>query len=410
MARILVASHGSRGDIQPLLALAVGLKAAGHDVEMSAPPDFCDWINSHGLLAHGFGHNMRELVENQGGKIMKNPLTVLLRMVALMRENLIEQHKNLIPLAEKFDTIVASSLQLSAFSAAEYWQIPYTYLVYCPNLIASDGYMPMVWPWPVLTPQLHKIAWFFEIKGWQMALGPVINSVRKDFELAPLSNLFAHFLSDNPMLAAYQELAPGPKDRKHNQVPALHLKASDSVLPKDLEDYLQAGSAPIYLGFGSMNDGKAEATTAAIVKLAKQRKERFVLSRGWGGLGNASLPENIHLVDAVSHDLLFPRLRGVIHHGGAGTTSASARAGVPQLIVPHLLDQNYWAHAIHNQGLGPPGLSKRQLTTQSLEQGLQRLIRPEYQLRAQALGKRLREQDGVAQAIQFIEAGLAHKK
>lgn len=406
MARILVAGHGSRGDIQPLLALALGLKEAGHDVEMAAPPDFCTWIVEQGLLAHPVGHNMRELIETQGGSIMKSRLSVLRKMLALIQDNMIRLHAALIPLVEGFDMIVASSLQLSAFSAAEYWKIPYRYLVYCPSLVPSQAHMPMIWPWPVLNKELHQLAWFFEVRGWEFALGSVINRIRKDFDLPPARGLFRAFLSEQPLLAAYKELAPAAPDQHLFQVPALHLPNRETALAAELEDFLEAGEAPIYLGFGSMNDGKAAATTEALVKLAQRSKARFVLSKGWGGLGQASLPENIFLIDAVEHGLLFPRLRAVIHHGGAGTTSAAARAGVPQMVIPHLLDQNYWAHAISSRGLGPPGLPKGQLSADTLERGLQRLLRPAFQMRAQGLGRILQRQNGVAEAVAFIEQGL----
>lgn len=402
MSRIFVAAHGSRGDIQPLLALAVGLQAAGHHVEMSAPPDFCAWIAEYGLLAHPVGHNMRELVEAHGGEIMKNRISVARRMLSLIHDNLRQQHLALMPLAEGFDLMVASSLQLSAFSAAEYWHIPYRYLVYCPSLVPSQAHMPMIWPWPVLSKELHQLAWFFEVHGWELALGRVITRIRKEFGLPPLRGLFRAFLSDQPLLAAYKELAPAAPDQRLAQTPALHLAGRALALPPDLEDFLQAGEAPVYLGFGSMNDGKAAATTEAVIKMAKRRTTRFVLSKGWAGLGQAGLPENICLIDAVEHDLLFPRLRGVIHHGGAGTTSASARAGMPQMVVPHLLDQNYWAHAVYTRGLGPPGLPKGQLSVDSLDRGIQRLLRPDYQLRAQGLGRILRRQNGVAEAIALL--------
>ena len=158
MARILVAGHGSRGDIQPLLALALGLKAAGHDVEMAAPPDFCAWIAEQGLLAHPVGHNVRELIETQGGEIMKSRLSVLRKMLALIQDNLIRLHAALIPLAEGFDMIVASSLQLSAFSAAEYWVGPYRYLVYCPSLVPSPAHMPRCGPVRVLNEEVPPCA------------------------------------------------------------------------------------------------------------------------------------------------------------------------------------------------------------------------------------------------------------
>lgn len=406
MARILLAGHGSRGDIQPLLALALGLQGAGHDVEMAAPPDFCDWIGTYGLKAHPVGHNMRELVETQGGEIMKNRLSVFRHMLALIQENLVQQHQALIPLVEGFELLVASSLQLSAFSAAEYWQIPYRYLVYCPSLVPSQAHMPLTWPWPVIHPEVHRWVWFFDQWGWEWTLGAVINRVRKDFDLPPQRGLVRAFLSKQPLLAAYKELAPAAPDQALTQVPALHLAARAKGLPPELEDFLNAGEAPLYLGFGSMNDGKAAATTEALVKLARRRKERFVLSKGWAGLGQAALPENVFLIDALEHDLLFPRLRGIIHHGGAGTTAAAARAGVPQLIVPHLLDQNFWAHAIATRGLGPPGLPKGQLNAATLEQGVQRLLRPEFAARAAGLGRILQRQDGVAEAVAWLGANL----
>ncbi|PIQ26019.1 hypothetical protein COW36_02570 [bacterium (Candidatus Blackallbacteria) CG17_big_fil_post_rev_8_21_14_2_50_48_46] len=412
MARILVAGHGSRGDIQPLLALAVGLQAAGHEIEMISPPDFTAWIQGYGIPVHSLGESMQDLVATYGATLMKNPVEVLRHMLSLIHANLALQHEKTLPLAEGFDLIVASSLQLSAFTAADYWQIPYRYLVYCPSLIPSKDYMSLLWPWPELHPSLHERAWQLEKIGWQWALGGLINRERKKIGLPAVQEIVDCFLSPHPLLAAYRELASAPRDvTPLTQIPALHLKAQETCLPPEVEDYLQAGSAPIYLGFGSMNDGKAEASTAAMIKLARKRKERFILSKGWGGLGTQSaLPENIFLIEALPHDLLFPRLRAVIHHGGAGTTSAAARAGLPQQLVPHLLDQHYWAHAVHTRGLGPPALPKRLFKAEALDNALQRLLREDYYARAQALGKKLRLQNGVEQAVQFLEAELASTK
>lgn len=406
MAKILIATYGSRGDVQPMLALAMGLKSAGHTITMIAPPDFVSWIQEQEIEAHTIGRDMRALIEEYGAKVMAHPFKVISQMGALIKEDLKEQHHTLIPLAEKHDLIISSSLQLAAFSAAEYWNIPYTYVVFCPNLIPSKKHMPMIYPWPFLPDAVNQLFWKSDLKVWDYLLGGVLNALRQEHQLPPVKDTVHKFLSPHPILAAYAELAPCPPDIQAEQTGAFHLPAASHALPTELQDFLNSGSAPFYIGFGSMNDGKAAYTTEIIAKVAQKSHERFVVSKGWADLGQKKLPENVYLTDSVPHELLFPRLKGVVHHGGAGTTAMAARSGMPQIILPHLLDQYYWGQQIYRRGLGIKPFGKRHLTAAKLDNALQRLDREDFRLRAQALGKRLQRHDGVQNAVQFIEKTL----
>jgi vancomycin aglycone glucosyltransferase len=404
MARILLATHGSRGDIQPVLALALGLQAAGHQVRLSGPPDFSAWVAGYGIEYRPVGSSIQELIATRGPELMRNPLTVLHEMRQLMQDNLTRQFSATLPLAEGCDLVLGASLQLSAFSAAEYWQIPYRYLVFCPSLLPSRAHMPLFSPWPVLHPLIHQPVWHLLGLAWQASLGRVLNRERHTCGLPPVADVVTRFLTPQPLLAAYRELAPAPPDCHVAQVPALHLPLSDSELPPAVEAFLEAGPPPVYFGFGSMNDGRAEASTDTLLQLAEQRGTRLILSSGWGGLsGTVRVPENVLLVDDVAHGLLFPRLRAVVHHGGAGTTQAAARAGIPQLIIPHLLDQYYWARAVSDRQLGPPGFVKRHFKLSSLQAAVQALTREPYQLSARALGARLSRQQGVHEAVNWLE-------
>jgi vancomycin aglycone glucosyltransferase len=133
---------------------------------------------------------------------------------------------------------------------------------------------------------------------------------------------------------------------------------------------------------------------------------RAVLGGGWAGLGSGALPEDVIVVDDVPHGLLFPRIAAVVHHGGAGTTSAAARAGVPQVVVPHLLDQFYWGRRVEQLGLGPPMLPRRRLAPERLAESIALALEVEIIAeRAQGVGERIRARDACGAAVDALLAG-----
>jgi vancomycin aglycone glucosyltransferase len=160
-------------------------------------------------------------------------------------------------------------------------------------------------------------------------------------------------------VAVDQALAavPGDCPFAYDQIRCLH-PFTPEPLPADLEQFLAAGPPPVYLGFGSMTDPDPGATTRRFLDAIAQLGGRALISRGWARLGAGPLPAGVMAIDPVSHVSLFPRLAAVVHHGGAGTTHTAARAGVPQVIVPHVLDQFYFARCAESLGVAPPPLRR----------------------------------------------------
>jgi UDP:flavonoid glycosyltransferase YjiC (YdhE family) len=173
--------------------------------------------------------------------------------------------------------------------------------------------------------------------------------------------------------------------------------------PADLVAFLDEDPPPVYVGFGSMVNREPEATTALVLEALRQAQVRAVLVSGWGGLSPGDLPPTVYMLEAIPHAWLFPRVAAVVHHGGAGTTAAGLRAGVPSLIVPFFGDQFFWGARVAALGVGPPPIPRKELTVARLAQALQEVRGDEaMRRRAAMLGATIRSEDGVARAVEVI--------
>jgi UDP:flavonoid glycosyltransferase YjiC (YdhE family) len=194
-----------------------------------------------------------------------------------------------------------------------------------------------------------------------------VNTYRRRLGLAPVSDIVQHVLSKRPLVAVDRALAPMPADCPvaNEQIRCLHPFEGER-LPSDVERFLDAGPPPVYFGFGSMTDPDPARTTARLLDAVTRLGCRAFISRGWAGLGDGPLPDGVMAIDPVSHPSLFPRLSAVVHHGGAGTTHTAARAGVPQVIVPHVLDQFYFARRVQTLGVALPPIPRAKLSVARL--------------------------------------------
>jgi vancomycin aglycone glucosyltransferase len=214
----------------------------------------------------------------------------------------------------------------------------------------------------------------------------------------PTADAMNLVLGKRPILAADAELAPAPLEPPAlvEQIPCLHPFAGPP-LPDKLEFFLAAGSRPVYLGFGSMPHPDPAESTRLLLEAVGRAGVRAVISRGWAGLAEGDLPDNVFATGPVAHAHLFPRMAAVVHHGGAGTTTMAARAGVPQLVVPHVLDQHYWASRVEKLGLGPPRIPQRRLTAATLAEALASIADNDVlHERTAELGDRLRRRADTA--------------
>jgi UDP:flavonoid glycosyltransferase YjiC (YdhE family) len=174
--------------------------------------------------------------------------------------------------------------------------------------------------------------------------------------------------------------------------------------PAALVDFLQAGPPPVVVGFGSITVRDPEETTVLVLSALRAARQRGLLLTGWGGLSQADLPDDVFKLEAVPHDWLFPRAAAVVHHGGAGTTAAALRAGVPSIVVPNFMDQPFWAQRVVALGAGPRPIPRNRLNAARLSAALRAAVEDEsFRARAAAVGRRLRAEDGVGRAVEAFE-------
>jgi len=394
--RVALNAVGSRGDVYPLLALGDALVAHGHEVIACVPRDFREHVESRGMEFRFGGLDARELLQQNAAAVTRGGLRMLRLQLRLTGDLLSATFEHLPEAARGADLLIGGGVAVAAASVAELHGVPYRYASYCPALLPSQEHSPGLFPFQSRRPGLNRALWRWAVPSLFRSMRGRLNRQRARLGLAPVPDVLAHFFGTAPVLmAADAELAPVPPDCpvEHAVIGALQADVEGELPPK-LATFLEAGPPPVYVGFGSMTDPDAAGTTRAILASVERLGCRALLSAGWAGLGDVPLPDGVMCIGAVSHARLFPRVAAVVHHGGAGATTTAARAGVPQVIVPHLMDQHYWSRRVEALGLGPPPLARRRLAADRLRDALAETLDNELLAeRARDLGARLRARD-----------------
>ncbi len=387
--RIAIAVEGTRGDVHPMLALGGALRARGHDVWLCGPPDFAA---DAALPYRPVGPEIRPFMRAQADTLGGGALSVARAGERFFRASIEQHFRELPPALEGAGLVIAAGTQMVAASAAEAIGARYHYVAYYPGFFPSASTPPAFVPWQQLPRWLNRLAWWLGRRALRRALLGAVSAGRTSLGLPARRDLVPLVVGAEPLLATEAELAPAPADTAVTPrcIGCLH-PFEEEPLPEKLERFLGAGEPPVYVGFGSMTDPDPRRTTATVLEAANRAGVRLVLSRGWAALGDGALPENVITVGALSHAALFRRVAAVVHHGGAGTTTTAARAGVPQVVVPHLLDQFWWSHRVWQLGLGPPPLPRTRLDASRLAESIHALRDNEMVVeRAASLGERLR--------------------
>ena len=400
--RALVAAVGTRGDVQPAVALALELRKRGHDVRMCISPNFVDWAKSLGLDARPMGVEMRAPARSAGP-----PRTLTAEELRKLRESMpdlvTDQFETIGAAVDGCDVIVgANAHQYAGPSIAERFGLGCVTAVYAPNSLPSPDLAPPPTPGQAETPHLRiDERWRDTKKAWNERSLERVNSNRRRLGLGPIDDVLEYTLTDHTWLAADAGLAPVPATpgRKIFQTGAWVL-ADRTPLPADLEAFLDSGDSPVFVGLGSMP--AAADVSRPLIGAARAVGRRILVSRGWAGLDVVDDAGDCLAVGDVSHELLFPRVACVVHHGGAGTTAAAARAGVPQVVTPMFGDQFYWGGRVVQLGLGAT-TSLSAGTEESLANALRAALDPTVGARARAFAAQLRS-DGAAIAALRLEA------
>ena len=392
--RVCLAVEGTRGDVYPMLGLAGELKRAGHDVVVCAPPGFINEVEARGFAFRAVGADVHAFLAENGDALGNGGWRAARCAHKYFFDTLEKQFAMLLPAVQGADRLIAAGTQMAAASVAESLGIPYRYVAYCPAMLPSTEHPPFLVPNQNLPRWVNWLWWRFLDWGPNRRVGTHINRKRRALGLPGIGDPYSHILTERPILAADAGLAPPPADGivEVTQARCLHPEDDDELSAK-LESFLDAGPPPVYFGFGSMTDGDAATTTRTILDAIAEVGCRALVSKGWAGLGAGPLPEGVFPIGTVPHHKLFPRTAAIVHHGGAGTTTTAARAGVPQILIPHVFDQFYWGKRIASLGLGPAPLPKRSLDSAKIAEALRATLDNEFvSENATALGYELRRQ------------------
>jgi vancomycin aglycone glucosyltransferase len=348
--RVLLSTIGSRGDVQPLVALAAQLRTVGHDARLCAPPDFREWIEDLGMPFVPLGPELRWTAKPSPSQAAPTPEQIR----QMMDGTVATQFETISTAAEGCDVIVAgNALNIAARSIGEQMGIGYVFAAYCPITLPSVHHAPpkvMAWT-PKDAMADNRVLWAEDAERWTERWGPALNSHRASRGLAPVTNVRDHILTDTPWLAADATLAPwlGSDELEVLQTGAWILP-DDRPLSAELETFLDAGEPPVYFGFGSIRAPRDLSRT--MIESARAVGRRVIVSRGWADLSLVDGGSDCLSIDDVNHQALFARVAAVVHHGGAGTTTAATRAGVPQVVLPQHHDQHYFAQRVSELGIG----------------------------------------------------------
>lgn len=412
--RIAIFAGGGRGDTQPYVALAQGFIRAGHRPTVFTQPEWAPLCEQGGVACRTMDIDMNGLIESDDFKRLvgsgRNPLTFL-RAFGRMLEPLAERAAaELIAGMRDCDAAVAGSMSMLTGTAdLERFGQPYGCAYPMPVTPSAEFASIMLPPWPGWLPVgrrlYHRLSHWLFARLTGLIFGPMMKRMLRVLPPPPPRTASG----PPPVLYGYSpQMLPRPADwPAHVHVTGYWFLDAPSGWqpPPALIDFLDAGPAPVYVGFGSMRDRDPAATTAIVLQALEQAHLRAVVTSGWGGIDRGALPDFVYAADAIPHDWLFPHVAAVVHHGGAGTTAAGLRAGVPSVLIPHMGDQPFWGRRVHALGAGPAPIPRKKLTVDGLAAALnQAVVDPELRTRAQALGEHIRAERGVENAVAIAVA------
>jgi UDP:flavonoid glycosyltransferase YjiC (YdhE family) len=404
--RILLASHGTRGDVQPMIALAIALRRRGHNVRFVTPANFVGWIRGLGFACESDGIDVEEVLRRPDIDVQS--FRSQMQYFKTLAPQLFDATARASAGAE---IIVGSGVQLAGMSIAELRGVPYVNAIFCPCVVPGSTAPPI--RWQTLPSWANRLIWRVGLPILDALLRGPINACRVQLGLARVDHPVSMLADCGIVLAADRELAPLPPDAPSTVVQTDAWILDDpAALDPEVDAFLRAGPAPIYIGFGSMVANDLDRIASSIAGAARVCDCRMIVSSGWAALHDR-LPasDRILVIQSAPHRALFPRVAAIVHHGGAGTTRSATGAGVPQVILPHLLDQYYWARRIEVLGLGPASVPVERVTPQSLAERIDVVLHDERcRTRARELGARVAVRDGTAAGVEYLESPHVHRR
>ncbi|MEJ2708198.1 MAG: glycosyltransferase [Anaerolineales bacterium] len=398
--KFFIPTIGSRGDVQPFIALAQGLMRAGHKVTLASHPSMKSLVESHGVTFLPIGPDIdlasKVATIRQGSR---NTAAGLIRVMRFSFDILKQSHDDILALCREADLVIVSAQSAAGKNEADQLGLPYL----------SVTLMPWAIPWDDPQRPLYKRIAYNSIDGLVSLLTTrPLNQIRRKQGLPPVGREGFTSMRLNLIPVSPAVYEPNPHwESRHIMVGYWFADNPTGWEPEvDLLAFLEAGTPPVLISLGAMSlgDGNAQEIASLFVDAVQRAGIRAII-QGWdAAIRQLNLPPTIYSAGSIPHSWLLPRCAAIVHHGGFGTTAAGLRAGIPALVIPHIADQFFWAKIVHELGVSPQPIKRAQLTTDNLAESLKEVAHNE-DLRQQAfsLGEQIRTENGVDEAVRLIE-------
>jgi sterol 3beta-glucosyltransferase len=411
---ITLLSAGSRGDTQPYLALGLELKKTGQEVRMATFENYADFVRSFGLEFYPIHGDVTQFIAGEGGRQARqadSPLKIFLSFNQL-KSHIFDLQQEFYTACLGSDAIVYHPGVPIGYFIAQQLKIPSIFAPPFPMTPTRDFPALIFYDAPRLGKGFnllsHKI---FEKIMWSTSSAAIQQFWRQEFGVSPknFGSPYGRQVSETfpTVISCSNYVFPKPADWPEHVYNTGYWFLDDEPhwrAPDNLLEFLQDGPPPVYVGFGSLSDPDlAGQVTQVVAQALRLSGQRGILATGWGGMANTSdLAEDIFVLESAPHALLFPRMAAVAHHGGAGTTAAGLRAGVPSIIIPHSNDQFAWGRRVYELGVGPKPIKRAELTSETLAVAFRFAARQEVVAAAQELGKKIFTENGAQAAAGVI--------
>ena len=419
---ITILAVGSRGDVQPYIALGKGLQQAGYEVRLGAPRNFEALITQHNLDFAAIAPDSQQLMTSPAGRALvtsgQNSIKFAFKLGQMISVYAQPSLLAAWQACQNTDVIIFNHFGWMGYHIAEKLNIPACAAWIYP-LTRTQDFPPIGTPgWLRLGQPLNRFTFIFYEQLLQYIFNQTFKEWRQMLELPPLplTGFFEHFYRHQiSVLYAYSpHVSNKPADWPERFVVTGYWfldRPTHWQAPVALVDFLASGPPPVYIGFGSMSGDRPRELSDMAIDALKATGQRGILAKGWGGLEthivNQSLTDDIFVIDSTSHDWLFPKMAAVVHHGGAGTTAAGLRAGVPSILIPFSGDQPFWGQRVAALGVGPTAIPYKKLSANHLATAIRMATTDaSMQRRAAALGQQIRAEDGIACAIEALQRFL----
>jgi len=392
--KISIFVYGTRGDVQPMLALANGLRKMGHEIVFIANPENEEFVKSYECKFVPFGPNIKEQIK-ENARLKRSPMRASSSAFKEFKKYVGDQVTLLPEIFKGSDLVLNAGLGMGVATAADIMNIQYRFVIFYPMMLGSGT-------GGTIFDHLK------EKTGILMAdalLKGLINKYRIQSGIKPIESVAKSYVGKHVIVAADSALSPvSPGVRANFTQTGYMFLAPKSVLPEHVLEFIDSGTPPVFIGFGSNPVYYPQELAAMFNTVSKTTKQRLIVSKGWSDLDVINSSADVLFVDEMPFELLFPKMAAIIHHGGTGTMAYAARAGIPQAAFPYMADQFYNRKQIAKLGIGPVTCDFKKMTSKTISDAISDCISKEsYKKNALEISKKINQADGLKLTLKLLE-------